>query len=118
MLKINHKNHDIRIIGDSDTLKTEIGTLMLALCGEAAKQSKKAAADIFDSYLKTLAGIAAYLKREHHIDVKELLDEEPEEEEEEEEKESPTVSKDLDDAIESFFAFLDEIIEKKKKGDK
>ena len=78
MLKINHKNHDIRIIGDSDTLKTEIGTLMLALCGEAAKQSKKAAADIFDSYLKTLAGIAAYLKREHHIDVKELLDEEPE----------------------------------------
>ena len=117
MLKINHKNHDIRIIGDSDTLKTEIGTLMLALCGEAAKQSKKAAADIFDSYLKTLAGIAAYLKREHHIDVKELLDEEPEEEEEEEE-EPPTISKDLDDAIESFFAFLDKIIEEKKKGDK
>ena len=119
MLKINMKNQEIRIIGDSDVLKDEIGTLMLALCGEAAKKSKEAGLDFYNHYVETVSGIGAYLKFIHHIDTKTFLEKKLEEAEEEvnAKKEPATISKDLDDAIEQFFASLDKIIEK-KKGDK
>lgn len=119
MLKINKENEEIVILGDSDTLKDEIGTLMLALCGEAAKKSKEAGLDFYNHYLETGARVGAYLKFIHHIDTKTFLEEKLEEAKEKvDTKEEPaTISKDLDDAIESFFASLDKIIEK-KKGDK
>lgn len=118
MLKVNNRGKEILITGDSETLKDEIGTLMLALCGEAAKQSKEAALDIYTHYVKTLTCIAEFLKAKHHIDVTKSLENLLEEDEKEEEPEAqPTISKDLDDAIETFFSALDDIIAK-KKGDK
>lgn len=111
MLKINNRKHEINIVGDSETLKKEIGTLMLALCGEAAKHGKEAAIDVYTHLLRTLASISVFLKEEHNIDpVSEL-------EKEDEPEEKASVSDELDDAIESFFSALDAIIEK-KKGDK
>jgi len=117
MLKVDRNGAIIEFAGDSETLKKEIGTLMLALCGEAAKQSKDAALDIYMSYLKTLAGIARYLRFKHHINVEKFLEEHLEEDKKEPEI-PPSVSKELDEAIETFFTSLDELIEKKKKGDK
>jgi urease gamma subunit len=114
MLKINKKNEEIVIIGDSDALKDEIDTLMLALCGEAAKKSKEAGLDFYNHYVETVAGIGAYLKFNHHIDTGKFLKEKMEETEK---KVDTKISKDLDDAIEQFFASLDDIIAK-KKGDK
>jgi hypothetical protein len=115
MLKVDRNGANIEIAGDSEVLKKEIGTLMLALCGEAAKQYKEAALDIYEHYMKTLVVIASYLKGKYQIDVKKFLEEQ--EEPNEKPKTPPSVSKDLDDAIEQFFASLDKIIEK-KKGDK
>jgi hypothetical protein len=114
MLKVNKKNNDIVIVGDSDTLKEEIGTLMLALCGEAAKKSKENALDFYNHYVEATSRVGVYLKLKYHIDTKTFLEEKLKEAEEE----SATLSKDLDNAIEQFFASLDEIIKKKKKGDK
>lgn len=119
MLKVDKKNHEIEIIGDSDVLKDEIGTLMLALCGEAAKKSKEAGLDFYNHYTETVARVGVYLKLNHHIDTGKFLEEKLKEAKEEanKKKEAATISKDLDDAIEQFFASLDEIIAK-KKGDK
>lgn len=118
MLKINKKNEEIVILGDFDTLKDEIGTLMLALCGEAAKKGKEAGLDFYNHYVETVSGIGVYLKLKHHIDSGAFLEEKLEEAEKKvnAKKESATISKDFDDAIEQFFACLDKII--KKKGDK
>ena len=119
MLKINKKNEEIVILGDSDALKDEIGTLMLALCGEAAKRSKDAAADIYKHYVESVAGIGSWLKVKYKVDVDaalEELNEDPEAEEKEVEK-TPPIDKKLDDAISAFFSALDNIIEE-KKGDK
>ncbi len=115
MLKVNKKNNDIVIVGDSDTLKDEIGTLMLALCGEAAKKSKETALDFYNHYVEATSRVGVYLKLKYHIDTKTFLEEKLKEAEG---KESATLSKDLDNAIEQFFASLDEIIKEKKKGDK
>ena len=119
MLKINHKNHEIAMVGDSEVLKTEIGTLMLAFVGESAKHSKEAALDVYDHYVRTLAGIAGYLDDKFGIDVAELLEKEAEklEKKKKEVEKVPPIDKELDDAIEAFFSALDGIIEK-KKGDK
>lgn len=123
MLKVNNRGREIAITGDSETLKKEIRTLMLAFCGEAAKRSKEAALDVYAHYIKTLAIIGDYLDDKFDIDIGELLEEEPEEvkqkakDEEEPEEAQPTISKELDDAIETFFSALDDIIAK-KKGDK
>lgn len=111
MLKINNRGEEIQIAGDSETLKDEIATLMLTLCGEAAKRSEEAALDVYRHYLETIASIAAFLKAKHHIDISKFL------EEEEEAAKKPVISEELDDAIETFFSALDEIIAK-KKGDK
>lgn len=117
MLKVYNREKEISIAGDSETLKDEIGTLMLALCGEAAKRSKEAALDIYMNYFKILAGIAKFLETRHHIDVTKQLEDDLEEMEAKEPETPPTISKDLDDAIETFFSALDNIIAK-KKGDK
>lgn len=117
MLKIDREGQDIEIFGDSESLKKEIGTLMLALCGEAAKRSKEAALDIYMSYFKALAGIAKFLERKHHIDVTKQLEDDLEEMEAKKPEAPPSISKELDDAIETFFSALDDIIAK-KKGDK
>lgn len=119
MLKINHKNHEIAMVGDSRVLKDEIGTLMLAFVGESAKRSKEAALDVYNHYIKTLAGIAGYLDNEFGIDVAELLEEEIEnlEKKKKEVEKAPPIDKELDDAIDAFFSMLDDFIEK-KKGDK
>lgn len=119
MLKINKENQEIEIIGDSDVLKDEIGTLMLALCGEAAKKSKEAGLDFYDHYIETVGRIGVYLRFGHHIDTGKFLNEKLEEaaKKTDTKKEDATISKDLDDVIEQFFASLDKIIEK-KKGDK
>ena len=119
MLKINKENQEITIIGDSDVLKDEIGTLMLALCGEAAKKSKEAGLDFYNHYIETVGRIGVYLRLGHHIDTGKFLNEKLKETEKKTDakKTNATISKDLDDAIEQFFANLDKIIEK-KKGDK
>jgi len=119
MLKINQKTHEIAMLGDSEVLMDEIGTLMLAFVGEFAKHSKEAALDAYSHYIKTLAGIAWYLDDRFGIDVAELLDEEAEklEKKKKEAEKAPPIDKELDDAIETFFSALDDIISK-KKGDK
>ena len=122
MLKINQKTHEITMLGNSEVLKDEIGTLMLAFVGESAKHSKEAALDVYSHYVKTIAGIAGYLDDRFGIDVEELLEEELEEveqkaKEEEKPKKAPQIDKELDDAINAFFSSLDDIIAK-KKGDK
>jgi len=111
MLKVNNRGRELKIAGDSETLKEEIGILMLTFCGEAAKRSEEAALDVYKHYLGTLAGIAAFLKTKHHIDVDKFLEEEAEN------AKKPVISEELDDAIETFFSALDDIIAK-KKGDK
>jgi hypothetical protein len=122
MLEINKSKSKIAMCGDSDTLKDEIGTLMLSFAGESAKHSKEAALDVYNHYVKSLAGIAGYLDDRFGIDVGALLEEELEEveqkaKEEEKPKKAPPIDKELDDAISAFFSSLDEIIAK-KKGDK
>ena len=114
MLKINEKNEEIVIIGDPDALKDEIGILMLALCGEAAKKSKEAGLDFYNHYVETVVGIGAYLKFNHHINTGKFLEEKMEKAKK---KVDTKISEDLDDAIEQFLASLDDIIAK-KKGDK
>jgi len=119
MLKINQKKHEIAMVGDSRVLKDEIGTLMLAFVGESAKHSKEAALDIYNHYIRTLAGIAGYLDDKYDINVAELLEEEVEklEKKKKEVEKAPPTDKELDDAIDAFFSMLDDFIEK-KKGDK
>lgn len=113
MLKIDNKKEKIEIVGDSELLKDEIGTLMLAIVSETAKVDKDAAVAMYEHYLRCMVGIADYLKEKHGIDPSKILSEEKEEEPEEE----ASISKEMDDAVDAFFAAIEEII-KKKKGDK
>ena len=62
MLKVDNKKEQIEIVGDSELLKDEIGTLMLALCGELAKASKSAAEDMYDHIVQTVALTAIFLE--------------------------------------------------------
>ena len=112
MLKIDNKKEKIEIVGDSDSLKEEIGTLLLALCGEISKASKGAAEDMFNHIVQCVAGVAEYLESKCGVRLKNFHDDEKEE------QEKPSISKDMGDAVDAFFNTLDAIIEKKKKGDK
>ena len=81
MLKVDKKKEQIEIVGDSDLLKDEIGTLMLALCGEVAKVSKGAAEDMFNHIVKSIACVAAFLETKRGVKLRDLHEAEEKEDE-------------------------------------
>ena len=80
MLKVDNKKEQIEIVGDSNLLKDEIGTLMLALCGEIANVSKGAAEDMFNHIVKSVACVAAYLETKCGVRLKDFHDQKEKEE--------------------------------------
>ena len=72
MLRVDNKKEQIEIIGDSEQLKEEIGTLMLALCGETAKVSKGAAEDMYMSLAESIARVAVYLELKCGVKLRKL----------------------------------------------
>ena len=79
MLKVDNKKEQIEIVGDSELLKDEIGTLMLALCGEIAKVSKGAAEDMFDHLMEALGFVAVWLETKGGVKLKRFRKNEDEE---------------------------------------
>ena len=80
MLRVDNKKEQIEIVGDSELLKDEMGTLMLALCGEVAKASKGAAEDMFQSLIRSIAVVGVYLKTKCGVKIRRLREEEKEDE--------------------------------------
>lgn len=72
MLRVDNKKEQIDIIGDSEQLKEEIGTLMLALCGETAKVSKGAAENMYMSLIESIARVAVYLELKCGVKLRKL----------------------------------------------
>lgn len=107
MLRIDNKKKEIEIVGESDQLEDEIGTLMFAICGEVSKVSKGAAEDMFMSLAKSLAATAGYLEMRCGVKLNKLRQEvkKAEEDVKQEEDEILKALKELEDAL-------------KKKGDK
>lgn len=75
MLRVDNKKEQIEIVGDSELLKDEIGTLMLALCGEIAKVSKGAAEDMFNHIIKSIACVGFYLETKCKVKLRDLREE-------------------------------------------
>ena len=72
MLRVDNKKKEIEIVGESDQLEEEMGTLMFAICGEVSKVSKGAAEDMFMSFAKSLAATAAYLEMKCGVKLNKL----------------------------------------------
>ena len=107
MLRVDNKKEQIEIIGDSEQLKEEIGTLMLALCGETAKVSKGAAEDMYMSLTEAIARVALYLELKCGVRIGKKLREEVE-------KAKDDVKKSDDEVREALKKLEDAL---KKKGD-